>query len=1557
MAIDYSIKGKGNDRKTVNVINEYTYDTKGRIIRHPWDSDVEYLYETTVKFRGTIDPTREAPHHLTVKPGDLYISNGAGTIIDDSDWRNLQGNSIKLGEAILFTDSEIWTTLGTSNVGDSEDITNVDTIYNYKVRMHRDLHKLHYAAVSDTLFFETDSDIMYVFEGEALYPGQPTLIEAQKNSVSVRTAQLTFNNSGALTDGTIRVVGIDRQQKDIVSGSGFTGDSVTSGILSFAGLFDSEGQRASILLETGLEFSYGDEIIFTPNDSHNRSIVKCFDGIGFKRVAKIKMDLDSETHDRQAVDSDILIIIKDNDSEIRRMLDSEIHDRKAADSDIYEFIKLKDSENDSDLRMEIHDRKASDSDILIIIKDNDSEIRRMLDSEIHDRKSVDSDLQVQITDNDSDIQWLYDRDSDFTSAIDSDILALKSKDSDQDIIIKDNDSEIRRMLDSEIHDRKADDSDLWHKLREVDSDLAILFGRTDSDDLTLQDLRTHAEQMIDSERHDWKAADSDLTKDIDSDIQALKDRDSDIFYGKYYTFGVTTDKSVFSAQGPITINLDSATGTYTQSAGQSGWIWFPSVGKLLISIFTTIVESRSLGAEPEQISQAYFTFTKGETTSVQASLFVDGVFQETVFVSNYVYEVPTFQGLPNIRGQIDSDLTLREHLVTTSNTLRWMHHIYNHNDSELNRELDSEIHDRISVDSDHNIRITDNESDIQWLYDRDSDFTTQIDSDILALYSADSDIRVRLDNLDSDIVQAVHDYLANDSEFDSDLKQIIHDYLYNDSDLWHDVWEADSDLKVRITDNDSDIHALYAFDSDLTKNLDSDLHDLRAKDSDLQVQITDNDSDIAYLYNVTVKFRGTVDPTTDGPLHTEVKPGDMYVSNGSGSFLPSWDGVDGLSVNVGDTLLYTDSERWISLGVAEIGDSETIHQIPSLSWFNSQPHTTRNKIYWGSHSRNAFFEIDSDVVVRVPTDFPLFPSLIEGSTNQANNQHVDLSFTNVGPNTSGTLRYNAADDTDVTMSIVAGATGTAVDSELINFIVDDSEHMTATIGVNRVPAKGDYIEYRDHASKQASRVQFDGVRGWLKWDESKWVKQDLDSDAFWLEKEIASSIGGFRVGTIQAFATTDMPVGFRIADGSQYNTAAHPDLFRILGTDTLPDLRGAILRGFSTDFIKDKNGPNQPGDENIINLGAQGYAPRGFQNANTSARVSNTQATVTYTGRGGPGGDDSDVVWDATTNSGAWSQDFQLSNLFNAAGNGYLPTQAQGVADITVAPRDPNTYLAAFRILPGRTNDHGYRNIQVTWTFQDGHVYQDHSNNTTAVGGHSSYVTFENDYIESPVSSIRIVAFAEWASDAGLRNFQPAFFQDIDSDQINPIGGRSHAVAYGIAMYDGAAVVFDSDIIRSVFNEYIIRVDSEIARIDSDWKRNTDSDRHNWKAADSDLRVRITDNDSDILWLYNRDSDFTSNIDSDILALKAKDSDQDIIIADNDSEIHRQLDSEIHDRKAADSDLLSIVGRTFVGLSIDPNLKPPLRRGDVWIDTSNQKMYYYDEDTEAWVQVISTTSP
>lgn len=102
-----------------------------------------------------------------------------------------------------------------------------------------------------------------------------------------------------------------------------------------------------------------------------------------------------------------------------------------------------------------------------------------------------------------------------------------------------------------------------------------------------------------------------------------------------------------------------------------------------------------------------------------------------------------------------------------------------------------------------------------------------IDSDVVVLYNQDSDLSIRILDNDSDILKIIHDYRAADSDNDSDI------LARQDSDR-HDFKAADSDIRVMITRMVKDV------DSDILMEI----HDRKGADSDLQVQIWNNDSDI-----------------------------------------------------------------------------------------------------------------------------------------------------------------------------------------------------------------------------------------------------------------------------------------------------------------------------------------------------------------------------------------------------------------------------------------------------------------------------------------------------------------------------------------------------------------------------------------------------------------------------------------------------------------------------------------------------------------------------------------
>lgn len=67
----------------------------------------------------------------------------------------------------------------------------------------------------------------------------------------------------------------------------------------------------------------------------------------------------------------------------------------------------------------------------------------------------------------------------------------------------------------------------------------------------------------------------------------------------------------------------------------------------------------------------------------------------------------------------------------------------------------------------------------------------------------------------------------------------------------------------------------------------------------------------------------------------------------------------------------------------------------------------------------------------------------------------------------------------------------------------------------------------------------------------------------WENKSIQNVAGGevVPIGSIQAFYSNTIPVGYLLCDGSTFNATEYPDLYTFLGSNTLPDLRGYFLRG------------------------------------------------------------------------------------------------------------------------------------------------------------------------------------------------------------------------------------------------------------------------------------------------------------------------------------------------------------------------------------------------------------
>lgn len=306
MAIDYSKKGKGNDRKIVDVINKYTFNTRGRIIENPWDSDVDYLFSTTVKFRGRVNATVSGPLHETVKNGDMYINTANGSVVFDSDWRNLRGEDVTTGQAFIFYDSE-WSILGGGEPQkpDSDNINQVTTIYDFLDEKNRKQNNWYYAGKSDIAFFSPDSDQIFMIDGSSVYKDLDVLLEAYVKTGTTNTIRMAFTGTGVKTQGTLKYIPIDGTASSFSFGaiSGATIVNIVSNNNITIRVNDSENQRVEIT--TNRVPVKGDRLVYTSARGEN-SVLFTPDGIYFKRMPKVRIDLDSEVHDRKAADSDII---------------------------------------------------------------------------------------------------------------------------------------------------------------------------------------------------------------------------------------------------------------------------------------------------------------------------------------------------------------------------------------------------------------------------------------------------------------------------------------------------------------------------------------------------------------------------------------------------------------------------------------------------------------------------------------------------------------------------------------------------------------------------------------------------------------------------------------------------------------------------------------------------------------------------------------------------------------------------------------------------------------------------------------------------------------------------------------------------------------------------------------------------------------------------------------------------------------------------------------------------------------------------------------------------
>ena len=68
------------------------------------------------------------------------------------------------------------------------------------------------------------------------------------------------------------------------------------------------------------------------------------------------------------------------------------------------------------------------------------------------------------------------------------------------------------------------------------------------------------------------------------------------------------------------------------------------------------------------------------------------------------------------------------------------------------------------------------------------------------------------------------------------------------------------------------------------------------------------------------------------------------------------------------------------------------------------------------------------------------------------------------------------------------------------------------------------------------------------------------------------------IGVVLSFFGSSIPNGFLYLDGSAFNTADYPELYALLESNVLPDMRGLFLRGDSQSNAVDPSGPRSVGN-------------------------------------------------------------------------------------------------------------------------------------------------------------------------------------------------------------------------------------------------------------------------------------------------------------------------------------------------------------------------------------------
>ena len=409
-----------------------------------------------------------------------------------------------------------------------------------------------------------------------------------------------------------------------------------------------------------------------------------------------------------------------------------------------------------------------------------------------------------------------------------------------------------------------------------------------------------------------------------------------------------------------------------------------------------------------------------------------------------------------------------------------------------------------------------------------------VDSDINILYGYDSDSRKRDSDHDSDILMEKHDRKSADSDMkvdlDSDLARAIHDSNAADSDIYEFIKlrdsENDSDHRMEVHDRmaaDSDIYEFIKLkDSDNDSDYRMEVHDRKAADSDIYAVIGIHDSEVdSDIRQVKHDFR-----SFDSDMRIVIADNDSEIKR------------------------IIDSERL----ERKSNDSDILDLIADTTA------DLDSDIAQAFHDSKAD---DSDIRVVIKDNDSEIKRMLDSEIHDRKAEdselHVkirDLDSENKRMHDSDRHDWKA-DDSDLQIQIFDN------DSDILMEIHD---------------RKGADSDVRIDMDSEILRLD---IRGDSDSDRlTNYMKQRMDRDSDYMVRfaDIDSDIrnvklttdgldvpAGFPVGSIQAFAMTDLPPGFQLCDGREFNSLAYPDLFDILGTNRLPDLRNQFIRGWNND--------------------------------------------------------------------------------------------------------------------------------------------------------------------------------------------------------------------------------------------------------------------------------------------------------------------------------------------------------------------------------------------------------